>query len=119
MPILRDVLAPSYAYWRDVRTKLAAGWLADEGVQRQVEAAVGHAIAFTTWYSLVREQDLDDAQAVELMVGMLRGIVATQSPGDPGRYIAVGSGESSQHAENTGSVQQDESDPIGPLATSG
>jgi hypothetical protein len=32
-----------------------------------VRAAIGHALAFTTWQSLAREQGLDDAQAVALM----------------------------------------------------
>src|SRR3982750_3375584 len=34
--------------------------------RRRVEAAVGHALAFATWRSLVREQELDDAEAAEL-----------------------------------------------------
>jgi AcrR family transcriptional regulator len=37
------------------------------GARRRVRAAVGHAIAFPTWSSLVRDQGLDDAQAAELM----------------------------------------------------
>jgi AcrR family transcriptional regulator len=37
----------------------------------RVAAAVGHAMAFTTWRSLVREQGLDDADAVELTVAMV------------------------------------------------
>jgi hypothetical protein len=32
-----------------------------------VRAAIGHALAFTTWRSLARDQQLDDRQAVELM----------------------------------------------------
>lgn len=81
MPILRDVLAPSYAYWRGVRDGLAAGWIANAGIQRLVEAAVGHAIAFMTWYSLAREQELDDAQAIEIMVEMLRCITRSGRKG--------------------------------------
>ncbi len=34
---------------------------------REVRAALGHALAFSTWRSLTREQGLDDAQAAELM----------------------------------------------------
>ncbi len=30
-------------------------------------AAIGHALAFTTWQSLVREQGLDDRDAVDVM----------------------------------------------------
>jgi AcrR family transcriptional regulator len=35
--------------------------------RQQVRAAIGHALAFGTWHSLVREQGLDDSQATELM----------------------------------------------------
>lgn len=35
--------------------------------RKRVAAATGHAIAFTTWRSLVREQGLDDADAIDLM----------------------------------------------------
>jgi AcrR family transcriptional regulator len=35
--------------------------------RRRVSAAIGHALAFTTWRSLAVEQDLDDGEAVELM----------------------------------------------------
>ena len=38
-----------------------------------VRAAVGHALAYTTWRSLAREQGLDDAQAAELMCAMVEG----------------------------------------------
>jgi hypothetical protein len=33
---------------------------------------VGHAIAFPTWQSLVRQQGLDDARCVEMMLTWLR-----------------------------------------------
>ena len=33
----------------------------------EARAAIGHALAFTTWRSLTREQGLDDEQALELM----------------------------------------------------
>ena len=39
--------------------------------RRDVRAALGHAIAFTTWSSLVRAEGLDDAQAVRLMCGLV------------------------------------------------
>ena len=35
--------------------------------RERVRVALGHAVAFATWRSLAREQDLDDAAAVELM----------------------------------------------------
>lgn len=44
-----------------------------------VKAAVGHAIAFTTWRSLAREQGLDDSEATALMCDL---VAAAASPGD-------------------------------------
>lgn len=71
-PVLRELLAPVVAHWERVRDILAQG--PDEGADPPAlrRAAIGHAIAFTTWQSLVRGQGLDDAQAVELMVAMVR-----------------------------------------------
>jgi hypothetical protein len=42
-------------------------------------AAIGHAVAFSTWKSLVREARLNDATAVELMCGLVG--MATQGSG--------------------------------------
>jgi AcrR family transcriptional regulator len=39
---------------------------------RRVRAAVGHAISFSTWQSLVRQQRLEDAEAVAVMTGMVK-----------------------------------------------
>ena len=39
--------------------------------RRDVRAALGHAVAFTTWSSLARTEGLDDAQAVRLMCGLV------------------------------------------------
>ncbi len=75
-PVLRDVLAPEFAYWADVRDILAAAWPVSEGRRALVVAAVGHAVAFSTWRSLVREQGLDEAQAVEAMVALVRCLAA-------------------------------------------
>lgn len=45
--------------------------------RRRVEAALGHAVAFETWRSLVREQGLPAAEAVGLMAAMVEA-----APGD-------------------------------------
>jgi AcrR family transcriptional regulator len=39
--------------------------------RRRVEAAVGHAVSFSTWRSLVRDQGLANAEAVRLMQGLV------------------------------------------------
>ena len=40
--------------------------------RERVRAAVGHALSFSTWQSLVREEGLDDAAAVELMAELAK-----------------------------------------------
>jgi AcrR family transcriptional regulator len=39
--------------------------------RRRVQAAVGHAVSFSTWQSLVREQGLEDAEAVAVMAALV------------------------------------------------
>ncbi len=75
-PVLRDVLAPEFAYWAGVRDVLAAAWPVSEERRGLVVAGVGHAVAFSTWRSLVREQGLDEVQAVETMAAMVRCLAA-------------------------------------------
>jgi AcrR family transcriptional regulator len=70
-PVLREVLAPVVAYWERVGEMLGAGWTTDGACARRVDASVGHALRFQTWHSLVREQGLSDAEAVDLMVGLV------------------------------------------------
>ncbi len=72
VPALQAVLAPYVAYWADIRDILAAGWPGAEERRALVTAVVGHAIAFSTWRSLVREQGLDETQAVAVMVALVR-----------------------------------------------
>lgn len=49
------------------RETLMAGRRTRGEARRRTLATTGHALAFTTWRSLVREQGLDDSQAAELM----------------------------------------------------
>ena len=76
VPALQAVLAPNVAHWTDVRNTLADGWPGPEERRALVTAAVGHAVAFSTWRSLVREQGLDEAQAVAAMVALVRCLAA-------------------------------------------
>jgi AcrR family transcriptional regulator len=45
----------------------------------RVRAAIGHALAFETWRSLVREQGLGNAQAAKLMSGFIRAAAGTRA----------------------------------------
>jgi AcrR family transcriptional regulator len=63
MPLVREHFAEFHAYKDAVRAVLAEG----RRGSAQVRAAIGHALAFSTWQSLTREQGLEDGQAVEMM----------------------------------------------------
>jgi AcrR family transcriptional regulator len=49
------------------RATLMTGRSARGAASSSVQAAIGHALAFTTWRSLTRDQQLEDGQAAELM----------------------------------------------------
>lgn len=72
MPTLREVLAPLFAYWQQVRQVLAGPWAESGAPFGLIEAAIGHAVAFGTWQSLVREQGLEEGEAVVMMVALVR-----------------------------------------------
>lgn len=72
IPVLREVLVPLFAYWERVRAVLCAPWKVSGHERMRVRALVGHAISFQTWRSLAREQKLRDAEAVDLLVKVVR-----------------------------------------------
>ena len=74
LPVLQAVLEPGFAHWARLRDVLAADWPVAEERRALVVAGVGHAIAFLTWRSLVREQGLEDNQAAAAMVSMVRSL---------------------------------------------
>jgi AcrR family transcriptional regulator len=67
MPIIRRLFGGFREYLSAARDTLVRGWPARGRRRDETRAAIGHALAFTTWRSLTREQGLDDAQAVEMM----------------------------------------------------
>ena len=71
MPMVREVLAPYFAYWEGVRETLLIGWACAGEAQRRVRAVIGHALDFRTWRSLVREQGLADGEVMELMAALV------------------------------------------------
>ena len=63
--------APYIERWSQMRAVLAAAWEVSARKPPLLEAALGHALDFQTWYSLARRQGLDDEQAIDLIVGMV------------------------------------------------
>jgi AcrR family transcriptional regulator len=67
VPIVGERFAAFRGYIAAAHETLVRGRAARGNARRRVHAATGHALAFTTWRSLVRDQGLDDQQAVALM----------------------------------------------------
>lgn len=71
-PLTREFCEPYFRHWNRMRYVLATGWGAQDQQLELLLGALGHALDFQTWRSLARQQGLDDEQAVELMVKMVR-----------------------------------------------
>ena len=70
MPALAAVLEQGAArYWVPLRELLARGWGARGRSRARVEAAVAVALEFGTWRTLVRQEGLAPADAVEVAAG--------------------------------------------------
>jgi AcrR family transcriptional regulator len=76
MLLVQERFAGFGGYLEGVRDTLMAGRRLRGTARRRTQAALGHAIAFSTWKSLVREQQLPDADAVTLV----RLLVAAAAP---------------------------------------
>jgi len=70
---VRKRFAGFHAYLDGARETLLRGRPERGGPRAQVAAAIGHALSFTTWRSLVREQHLGNSQAAELMCRLVAG----------------------------------------------
>jgi AcrR family transcriptional regulator len=67
-----DLVGVSYrALLVRMRSVLSAGWEAARDGRPVLQAALGHALDFTTWRSLVQDHGLRDDQAVALMVRLV------------------------------------------------
>lgn len=66
-------LADYYGYLRAIQDVLMAGRGLRGRAALRTRAAIGHALAFSTWRSLTREQGLSDDEAVALMRALVGG----------------------------------------------
>lgn len=72
-PTVRRLLQGFHTYLDAIEDSLMAGRGLRGGAARRTRAAIGHAVAFPTWRSLVREHGLSDADAVRLMGRLIDG----------------------------------------------
>ena len=74
MPIVKQHFAGFHDYLSAARDTLLRGQPARGRRRDQLRAAIGHALAFTTWRSLTCDQGLGDEQASELMRELVSGV---------------------------------------------
>ena len=74
-PLIQERFADFRGYLDAARDTLMTGRSLRGAARRRTQAALGHAIAFSTWKSLVREQRLDDSDGAALV----RALVAAAS----------------------------------------
>lgn len=81
VPIVHRLLGGFYGYLGAIQDTLMAGrGLRGRGrAARRTRAAIGHALAFPTWRSLTREQELPDGDVVALMCALVEGSAAGRS----------------------------------------
>jgi len=68
MPIVAEISAYRFRYLDEVRDLLLDAWPERGGVRARLRPAIGHAVQFGTWQSLVRRQGCSTDEAVQLMV---------------------------------------------------
>ncbi len=67
VPLVKQMFQGFHDYIDAAHRILMAGRRSRGAARQRVSAAVGHALAFSTWRSLTREHQLDDSQAADLM----------------------------------------------------
>jgi AcrR family transcriptional regulator len=71
-PDVREIMRPIIDHWEQMQRTLAAGWKSHTGHSLPLLlGAIGLALDFQSWRTMVHKQDLTDEQAVELMVRMV------------------------------------------------
>jgi AcrR family transcriptional regulator len=71
VPSMAKPVARRLAYLEAAIEAIVAGRPERGHARRRVKAAVGHATSFATWQSLVRQQGVNDSEAVAMMAAMV------------------------------------------------
>jgi AcrR family transcriptional regulator len=71
-PHVREIMEPLVVHWERMKETLAAGWEVGKDHPQPLLGAIGLALDFETWHTMVRKQGLTDEQALELMAGLVR-----------------------------------------------
>jgi AcrR family transcriptional regulator len=88
VPAMRSAVESMGGWFAEAVATIVRGRPERGARRRRVEAAVGHAVSFATWRSLVRQQGLSESEAVDLM----HGLIGLARRSDAGRLPRRGSG---------------------------
>ena len=84
-PAVAEAIAMMPAAFAAIVELLLVGWLVDPDRAPLVQAALAHGVSFETWRSLCLTNGLDVADAVELVIGMVRAATHAVSAACLGR----------------------------------
>jgi AcrR family transcriptional regulator len=70
MPVVAEMNAYRVRYLEEIRDLLVAAWT-PTGARARLRRAIGHALEFRTWQSLVRVQGCRTGEAVQLMLAFV------------------------------------------------
>jgi AcrR family transcriptional regulator len=85
MPVVRERFAAFHGFSTAMRDVLMTGRHLRGGARRRVRAAVGHAVDFSTWRSLVVGQELDSDEAARLMCALVESSQKRRTKARPER----------------------------------
>jgi len=71
-PAVAEAIAMMRAAFAAIVELLLVGWVGDPDRVHLVRAALAHGVSFETWHSLCVTNELDEDDAVELVIGMVR-----------------------------------------------
>jgi AcrR family transcriptional regulator len=92
VPVLTPLIGAYRAYLAAAREALTPGWTGGGRPRPRLAAALGHALAFSTWHSLVCDQGLAEAAAIALMVDLARLAATEAATAPPARGPRRGAG---------------------------
>ena len=79
MPIVAEMNAYRVRYLEEIRDLLLEAWTTRGGARARLRRAIGHALEFRTWQSLVRRQGCATDEAVQLMATFVRAAASDEA----------------------------------------
>ena len=75
LPKLQEADAPLFEHWREIRRVLLVGWGVRGRLRARLAAALGLAVDFQTWFTLVRREGLSADDTVETAACLADAVV--------------------------------------------